>query len=52
MYPFAGNVASTTVFRAAYFGGWYDAVVSRFLDFLFGFPALIFIVERILTHLR
>jgi peptide/nickel transport system permease protein len=29
---------------AAYFGGWYDAVVSRFLDFLFGFPALIFIV--------
>jgi peptide/nickel transport system permease protein len=29
---------------AAYFGGWYDAVVSRFLDFLFGFPALVFIV--------
>jgi peptide/nickel transport system permease protein len=29
---------------AAYFSGWYDAVVSRFLDFLFGFPALIFIV--------
>ena len=24
---------------AAYFGGWYDGVVSRLLDFLFGLPA-------------
>lgn len=29
---------------AAYFGGWYDAVVSRLLDFLFGFPHLVFII--------
>jgi peptide/nickel transport system permease protein len=29
---------------AAYFGGWYDAVVSRLLDFLFGFPQLIFMI--------
>jgi peptide/nickel transport system permease protein len=29
---------------AAYFGGWYDAVMSRFLDFLFGFPQLIFMI--------
>jgi peptide/nickel transport system permease protein len=26
---------------AAYFGGWYDAVVSRLIDFLFGFPQLV-----------
>lgn len=29
---------------AAYFGGWYDAVVSRLLDFLFGFPQLVFMI--------
>ena len=29
---------------AAYFGGWYDAVVSRLLDFLFGFPSLLFMI--------
>jgi peptide/nickel transport system permease protein len=29
---------------AAYFGGWYDAVVSRLLDFLFGFPSLVFMI--------
>jgi peptide/nickel transport system permease protein len=40
----------TTVFgtlvgiSAAYFGGWYDAVVSRLLDFLFGFPSLVFMI--------
>jgi peptide/nickel transport system permease protein len=43
------GVSSTVIgtlvgISAAYFSGWYDAVVSRFLDFLFGFPALIFIV--------
>jgi len=29
---------------AAYFGGWYDAVLSRLLDFLFGFPQLVFMI--------
>jgi peptide/nickel transport system permease protein len=29
---------------AAYFGGWYDAIVSRLLDFLFGFPSLVFMI--------
>jgi peptide/nickel transport system permease protein len=29
---------------AAYFGGWYDAVVSRLVDFLFGFPQLVFMI--------
>ncbi|HEY3556100.1 MAG TPA: ABC transporter permease, partial [Kribbella sp.] len=29
---------------AAYFGGWYDAIVSRLLDFLFGFPQLVFMI--------
>lgn len=29
---------------AAYFGSWYDAVVSRLLDFLFGFPQLVFMI--------
>jgi peptide/nickel transport system permease protein len=29
---------------AAYFGGWYDAIVSRVLDFLFGFPQLVFMI--------
>ena len=29
---------------AAYFGGWYDGVVSRLLDFLFGFPQLVFMI--------
>jgi peptide/nickel transport system permease protein len=29
---------------AAYFGGWYDAIVSRLLDFLFGFPSLLFMI--------
>ncbi|MFI6680424.1 ABC transporter permease [Kribbella sp. NPDC050470] len=30
---------------AAYFGGWYDAIVSRLLDFLFGFPQLVFMIS-------
>ncbi|WP_329478483.1 ABC transporter permease [Kribbella sp. NBC_01510] len=29
---------------AAYFGGWYDSIVSRVLDFLFGFPQLVFMI--------
>ncbi|GAA1567343.1 ABC transporter permease [Kribbella sancticallisti] len=29
---------------AAYFGGWYDAVVSRLMEFLFGFPQLVFMI--------
>jgi peptide/nickel transport system permease protein len=29
---------------AAYFGGWYDATASRLLDFLFGFPQLVFMI--------
>jgi peptide/nickel transport system permease protein len=29
---------------AAYFDGWYDAVVSRLLDFVFGFPQLVFMI--------
>ncbi|MFI7061094.1 ABC transporter permease [Kribbella sp. NPDC050124] len=29
---------------AAYFGGWFDALVSRLLDFLFGFPQLVFMI--------
>jgi len=29
---------------AAYFGSWYDAAVSRLIDFLFGFPQLVFMI--------
>lgn len=29
---------------AGYFGGWYDRVVSRFVDVLFGFPWLVFVI--------
>jgi peptide/nickel transport system permease protein len=29
---------------AAYFGGWYDAVVSRLIDFLCGSPQLVFMI--------
>jgi peptide/nickel transport system permease protein len=43
------TVITTTVgtlvgISAAYFGGWYDAIVSRLLDFLFGFPQLVFMI--------
>jgi len=29
---------------AAYFGGWMDAVLGRFMDVMFGFPSLIFMI--------
>lgn len=29
---------------AGYFGGWYDRVVSRFIDVMFGFPWLVFVI--------
>ncbi|MFC9692871.1 ABC transporter permease [Kribbella sp. NPDC056951] len=29
---------------AAYVGGWFDAILSRLLDFLFGFPQLVFMI--------
>ncbi|HEY2669577.1 MAG TPA: ABC transporter permease [Rugosimonospora sp.] len=29
---------------AGYFGGWYDRIVSRGIDVLFGFPSLIFMI--------
>ena len=29
---------------AGYFGGWFDAAVSRVIDVMFGFPALIFMI--------
>ena len=29
---------------AGYFGGWFDAVASRVIDVLFGFPSLIFMI--------
>lgn len=29
---------------AGYFGGWYDKVMSRIIDVLFGFPGLIFMI--------
>jgi peptide/nickel transport system permease protein len=29
---------------AAYAGGWFDAIISRLLDFLFGFPQLVFMI--------
>jgi peptide/nickel transport system permease protein len=42
---FVTSVVGTLVgISAAYFGGWYDAVVSRLLDFLFGFPSLLFMI--------
>ena len=42
---FVTTVVGTLVgISAAYFGGWYDAVVSRLLDFLFGFPSLLFMI--------
>jgi peptide/nickel transport system permease protein len=42
---FITTVLGTLVgISAAYFGGWYDAIVSRLLDFLFGFPSLVFMI--------
>jgi peptide/nickel transport system permease protein len=42
---FVTTVLGTLVgISAAYFGGWYDAIVSRLLDFLFGFPSLVFMI--------
>ncbi|GAA0955126.1 ABC transporter permease [Kribbella koreensis] len=38
------TVGTLVGISAAYFGGWYDAVVSRVLDFLFGFPQLVFMI--------
>jgi peptide/nickel transport system permease protein len=42
---FVTTVVGTLVgISAAYFGGWYDAIISRLLDFLFGFPSLLFMI--------
>lgn len=38
---FLGVVFGVT---AGYFGGWYDRVMSRLIDVLFGFPGLIFMI--------
>lgn len=38
---FLGAVFGVT---AGYFGGWYDRVMSRTIDVLFGFPGLIFMI--------
>jgi peptide/nickel transport system permease protein len=40
----AGLVGTFVVISAAWFGGWWDAGVSRFMDLLFGFPGLILAV--------
>jgi len=37
----AGAVGTLLAVSAAWFGGWWDATVARFLDLLFGFPGLI-----------
>ncbi|WP_328356185.1 ABC transporter permease [Mycobacterium sp. NBC_00419] len=37
----AGAVGTLLAVSAAWFGGWWDAIVARFLDLLFGFPGLI-----------
>ncbi|GAA1645097.1 ABC transporter permease [Actinoplanes couchii] len=36
-----GVVAGVT---AGYFGGWYDRAISRFIDVMFGFPWLVFVI--------
>ncbi|MDI6103456.1 ABC transporter permease [Actinoplanes sp. NEAU-A12] len=37
----AGAVGATVAISAAWFGGWFDALVSRALDVLFAFPGLV-----------
>lgn len=31
-----------------YLGGWYDALMGRFIDFMFGFPGLLFIIALVI----
>lgn len=40
----AGMAGTFVAVSAAWFGGWWDASVSRFMDLLFGFPGLILAV--------
>lgn len=37
----AGTVGATVAIAAAWFGGWFDALLSRALDVLFAFPGLV-----------
>jgi peptide/nickel transport system permease protein len=37
----AGTIGATIAITAAWFGGWFDASVSRALDVLFAFPGLV-----------
>ncbi|WP_328477484.1 ABC transporter permease [Actinoplanes sp. NBC_00393] len=37
----AGTVGSTLAITAAWFGGWFDNLISRALDVLFAFPGLV-----------
>ncbi|MEV4282669.1 ABC transporter permease [Actinoplanes xinjiangensis] len=37
----AGTIGATLAITAAWFGGWFDALVSRTLDVLFAFPGLV-----------
>ncbi|MGW6055557.1 ABC transporter permease [Streptomyces sp. NPDC055189] len=40
----AGTVGTALAVSAAWLGGWYDRVVSAFLDLVFGFPGLVLAV--------
>jgi peptide/nickel transport system permease protein len=37
----AGTIGATVAISAAWFGGWFDALISRALDVLFAFPGLV-----------
>jgi peptide/nickel transport system permease protein len=41
----AVGLGTATGLVAAYFGGWVDTVLGRFMDVMFGFPALIFMIS-------